>query len=44
MPARSSPGLGLAAETRLLPATFPEDCPFALADVLDADYWPDPAA
>ena len=31
------------AETRLPAATFPEDCPFALDDVLAAEFWPDPA-
>ena len=31
------------AETRLPAATFPEDCLFALDDVLAAEFWPDPA-
>ena len=31
------------AETRLPAETFPDTCPFALADVLDAEHWPEPA-
>ena len=31
------------AETRLPAEAFPQECPFALADVLDAEFWPDPA-
>ena len=27
-------------ETDLPPATFPEDCPWTIAEVLDADFWP----
>jgi len=35
--------LHAVAETGLEESTFPDSCPFALADVLDAEHWPDPA-
>jgi hypothetical protein len=28
-------------QTRLPRSTFPEECPFSLEQVLDADFWPD---
>ena len=30
-----------ADETNLPLATFPEPCPWTLAQVLDADFWPE---
>ena len=36
--------LSAARETGLEEASFPDTCPFALADVLDAEHWPEPAA
>lgn len=34
--------LSAAQETGLDEAAFPDACPFTLADVLDAAFWPDP--
>lgn len=32
---------GAVAETGLVPDTFPMSCPFSLAEVEDADFWPE---
>lgn len=36
--------LSTARETGLEETAFPDTCPFALADVLDAEFWPDASA